>query len=52
MALEDYEQDMMRCNRCSYCKHVPHDAMKDARFLGICPSIENITSTAGLQAAV
>jgi len=40
MALENYEQDMMRCNRCSYCKHVPHDAMKDARFLGICPSIE------------
>ena len=40
MALENYEQDMMRCNRCSYCKHIPFDAMKDARFTGICPSIE------------
>ncbi|MEW5734294.1 MAG: (Fe-S)-binding protein [Thermodesulfobacteriota bacterium] len=40
MALEQYEEDLMRCNRCSYCKHVPHDAMTDARFTGICPSIE------------
>jgi len=40
MALENYEQDIMRCNRCSYCKWVPHQVMKDARFLGICPSIE------------
>jgi Fe-S oxidoreductase len=40
MALENYEQDMMRCNRCSYCKWVPHEVMKDTRFLGICPSVE------------
>jgi len=40
MALENYEQDMMRCNRCSYCKWVPHEVMKDARFLSVCPSIE------------
>ena len=40
MALENYEQDIMRCNRCSYCKWIPHQAMKDSRFLGVCPSIE------------
>lgn len=40
MALEDYEKDMMRCNRCSYCKWIPHEVMKDSRFLGICPSVE------------
>jgi len=40
MALEDYEKDMMRCNRCSYCKWVPHEVMKDSRFLGVCPSVE------------
>jgi len=40
MALENYEQDIMRCNRCSYCKWVPHQVMKDVRFLGICPSVE------------
>jgi hypothetical protein len=27
MSLEYYEQDMMRCNRCSYCKWVSHEVM-------------------------
>jgi len=40
MALENYEQDILRCNRCSYCKWIPHQVMKDSRFLGVCPSIE------------
>ena len=40
MALEDCEKDMMRCNRCSYCKWIPHQVFSDSRFLHICPSIE------------
>ena len=40
MALKDCEKDMMRCNRCSYCKVIPHQVFSDSRFLNICPSIE------------
>ena len=40
MALEDCEKDMMRCNRCSYCKWIPHQVFSNSRFLHICPSIE------------
>lgn len=40
MALDTYEQDMMRCTRCSYCKWIPHQVMSDSRFLTVCPSIE------------
>jgi len=38
MALKDYEADMMRCSRCSYCKFVPWVKV-DARFATVCPSI-------------
>lgn len=40
MALEQHADDLMRCNRCSYCKWVPHQVMADSRFLTVCPSIE------------
>jgi Fe-S oxidoreductase len=40
MALEQHEDDLMRCTRCSYCKWVPHQVMEDGRFLTVCPSIE------------
>ncbi len=40
MPLENYENDIMRCTRCSYCKWVPHQVMSDSRFLTVCPSIE------------
>lgn len=40
MSLEYYKDDMMRCNRCSYCKWIPHEVAQDSEFLGICPSIE------------
>lgn len=39
MALEAYERDMERCNRCSYCKWVPHMRMVSRRFATVCPSI-------------
>jgi Fe-S oxidoreductase len=39
MALTDYRADAMRCTRCSYCKWVPFDLMKSARFSKGCPSI-------------
>ncbi|MEW6439806.1 MAG: (Fe-S)-binding protein [bacterium] len=40
MPLEQHEDDLMRCTRCSYCKWVPHQVMADSRFLTVCPSIE------------
>jgi len=39
MALKDYEKDMMRCSRCSYCKVVPHPMVKNREHEFICPSI-------------
>ena len=39
MALQDYERDMYRCSRCSYCKWVPFLKIKDWRFATVCPSI-------------
>jgi Fe-S oxidoreductase len=38
MALKDFEHDMQRCSRCSYCKWVPFENQKDSRFLKGCPS--------------
>ena len=40
MALEDYRADMERCTRCSYCKWIPLDHIKNWRFAAGCPSIE------------
>jgi Fe-S oxidoreductase len=40
MALADYRPDAMRCTRCSYCKWIPFDLVKSARFAKGCPSIE------------
>jgi len=39
MALKDFEKDMMRDSRCSYCKVIPHVMMTDTRFIDVCPSI-------------
>ena len=39
MALEDYEKDLLRDSRCSYCKWIPHVMMTDTRFTTVCPSI-------------
>jgi Fe-S oxidoreductase len=40
MALIDYRPDAMRCTRCSYCKFIPYDLVRSARFAGGCPSIK------------
>jgi Fe-S oxidoreductase len=40
MALEDYRTDCAVCSRCSYCKWIPFDQVKSARFARACPSIE------------
>ena len=40
MALTDYRADAVRCTRCSYCKWIPFDLVKSARFAKGCPSIE------------
>ncbi len=40
MTLTDFRPDAMRCTRCSYCKWIPFDLIKSARFSAGCPSIE------------
>jgi Fe-S oxidoreductase len=35
---EDYEHDMIRCTRCSYCKTIPWRFIKDFQFMEGCPS--------------
>jgi len=40
MALEDFRADAMRCTRCAYCKWIPFDLIKSARFSRGCPSME------------
>jgi Fe-S oxidoreductase len=40
MALEDFRADAMRCTRCAYCKWIPFDLVKSARFAKGCPSME------------
>ena len=39
MALTDFRPDAMRCTRCSYCKFIPYDLVRRARFAEGCPSI-------------
>jgi len=40
LTLEDYQADMERCSRCSYCKWIPFAQVKSWRFAKGCPSIE------------
>ena len=39
MAFNSYEAMQERCSNCSYCKWIPFDKVKDARFAENCPSI-------------
>jgi len=39
MALIDYREDMELCNRCSICKFIPLEKVKEASRAGICPGI-------------
>lgn len=38
MALQDFQHDMQRCSRCSYCKWVPFENWKNNDFVKGCPS--------------
>src|SRR4030042_47981 len=38
MAWQDYEHDMQRCTRCSYCKWIPWRYMHNSDFMQGCPS--------------
>jgi Fe-S oxidoreductase len=40
MALEDFRADALRCTRCTYCRWIPFDHVKSARFAKGCPSLE------------
>ena len=39
MALEDYRSDMEMCCRCSICKFVPLEKLKEIQHSWVCPSI-------------
>src|SRR4030043_1014124 len=39
MALEDYRSDMEMCCRCSICKFVPLEKLKENQHSNVCPSI-------------
>lgn len=39
MTLKKYENDMLRCSRCSECKWIPLAQIKSWRFAQVCPSI-------------
>ena len=39
MALEDYEHDMLRCSRCSYCKWISIPNFTNIDFLEGCPAV-------------
>jgi Fe-S oxidoreductase len=39
MALEDYRGDMGMCCRCSACKFIPMQRVKEAEYSYVCPSI-------------
>jgi len=38
MVWQDYEHDMQRCTRCSYCKWIPWRYMHNSDFMQGCPS--------------
>jgi Fe-S oxidoreductase len=39
MALVDYERDMQRCSRCSYCKFIPYQSWRNLDFIQGCPAV-------------
>lgn len=39
MALKDFKDDMTTCCRCSACKYVPLETLKDPAYVNVCPSI-------------
>jgi len=38
MSWEDYEHDMLRCTRCSYCKYIPWRNIRNFSYYEGCPS--------------
>lgn len=38
MTLQDFEHDMQRCSRCSYCKWIPFEYQQNMDFVKGCPS--------------
>lgn len=38
MALKDFQHDMQRCTRCSFCKWVPFESFGEDAFIKGCPS--------------
>ncbi|OGO18332.1 MAG: hypothetical protein A2Z02_02440 [Chloroflexi bacterium RBG_16_48_7] len=39
MALKDFEQDMLKCPRCSECKWIPLSQIRSWEYAQVCPSI-------------
>ena len=39
MAWQDFEHDMQRCPRCSYCKWIPYRFTQNIDFMEGCPSV-------------
>ncbi len=39
MAWQDYEHDMQRCTRCSYCKWIPWRFIRNTDFMEGCPAV-------------
>ena len=39
MTWQDYTHDMQRCTRCSYCKWIPYQYVRDTDFMEGCPSV-------------
>lgn len=39
MALSDFKPMQERCSNCSFCKWIPFDKVKNARFAENCPSV-------------
>jgi Fe-S oxidoreductase len=39
MALEDFQQEISRCTRCSMCKFIPLEQVRSQEYSSICPSI-------------
>jgi Fe-S oxidoreductase len=39
MAWQDFEHDMQRCTRCSYCKWIPYRFIENTDYMAGCPSV-------------
>jgi len=39
MVWQDYEHDMQRCTRCSYCKWIPYRYVRNTEFMEGCPAV-------------